>query len=166
MILAMTTSALISIGSHSSGGASEAALFVWQQRGFVRRQLQSSFSLGMDAKSVFDELFQVANDCRNRNWDGYDAEPLSDDAYKQAYFFIESLPVGTPAPTIGAEPDGDVTLEWHRSPRRTLSVSISPDGYIHYAALLPGLEKHYGSVPFFGETPPAVLHLIDRIHGA
>lgn len=165
MILAMTASALMSIRPNSTGGASDAACFVAHQVGLGRRQLQSSISLGMLGKGVFADLFQVAEDCRNGNWDGYDAEPVSDESYWHAYRFLESLPLGTPAPSIGAEPDGDVTLEWYRSPRRTLSVSISSEGDIHYAALLPGLEKHYGSVPFFGEAPTAILELIRRIHG-
>ncbi len=165
MILAMTASTLISIGSNSTGGASDAAHFVSEQLASGRRHLQSSFSLGMAGKGVFDELCEVADACGNRNWDGYDAEAISDEAYRQAYRFIESLPLGTPAPSIGAEPDGHLTLEWYRSPRRTLSVSVSPDGDIHYAALLPGPEKHYGSVTFFGETPSTILQLIKRIHG-
>jgi hypothetical protein len=100
--------------------------------------------------------------CREQNWDGYGAASVEDETYRQAYRFIESLPWGMPVPTVGAEPDGHVTLEWHRSPRRTLSVSISPDGDLHYAALL-GISKAYGSEPFFDEAPAAILNLIQRV---
>ncbi len=86
--------------------------------------------------TAFDELFQTFQKCREPNWDGYGAQPVSDWTYHLAYEFLKALPLGTPAPSAGAEPDGHVTFEWHRSPQRTLSVSISPHGELHFAALL------------------------------
>ena len=69
------------------------------------------------------------------NWDAYAAAP-GEEAFFLAYRFLEPLPLGAPAPSVGAEADGHVTLEWHRSPRRTLSVSVSAQGDLHYAARL------------------------------
>jgi hypothetical protein len=46
-----------------------------------------------------------------------------------------------------------------------LSVSVSPDGELHYAALL-GLSKAYGTEPFFGEAPRPILDLIFRVGSA
>lgn len=76
-----------------------------------------------------------------------------------------SLPIGFPAPSIGAEPDGHLTLEWHRSPRRTLSLSVSPDDELHYAGLF-GPSRVYGTEAYFGEVPKSVLHLIRRVYSA
>ncbi|MFH0937823.1 MAG: hypothetical protein V1899_00835 [Planctomycetota bacterium] len=67
-----------------------------------------------------------------------------------------------PMPSVGAEPDGHVTLEWHHSSRRTLSVSVSPDGELHYAALF-GASKVYGTEPFFGNVPKSILDLISQV---
>ena len=49
---------------------------------------------------------------------------------------IEALPHGFPSPTVTAEPDGYLNLEWYRNPRRLLSVSISPQSSLYWAALI------------------------------
>jgi hypothetical protein len=112
-----------------------------------------------------DELATVWEECRNPNWDGFKALPISQDALHGAYTFLESLPLGFPPPSIGAEPDGEVTLEWHRSERRTLSISVSPDGELHYAALL-GPNRVYGTEVFFGEVPRSIEDLIRRVYAS
>jgi hypothetical protein len=119
----------------------------------------------MAAKGVFDELFQTFEECREPNWDGYGAQPVSQDTYHLAYEFLEALPLGTPAPSPGAEPDGHLTMEWYRSPHRILSVSISPDGELHFAALV-GSAKIYGTEPFIGEVPKIISDLIQRVMAA
>jgi hypothetical protein len=84
---------------------------------------------------------------------------------RNTYQLLESLPLGFPAPSIGAEPDGQLTLEWHRSPRRTLSVSVDGDGNLHYAALL-GPNRAYGTEAFFGEFPDAIRQLVWKVYSA
>ena len=166
MILEMTASVFISTGSISSRGASDTARLVaeWAEEG--RRQLQASYSLGLGGKGVFDELCAVAEERSAPNWDGYGAEPVSEEAYRLAYRFLEALPLGTPAPTVGAESDGHVTLEWYRSPRWTLSVSVSPEGELHYSALLLGPSTAYGTEPFLGDVPIRILDLIRAVTNA
>ena len=165
MLMEATASAIISLGVVPTDGASDTARYVASQIEEGRRQLQNSFAFGMRAKGVFGELLQTLEECRESNWDGYGAQPVSDTTYQLAQKFIEALPLGTPAPSIGAEPDGHLTVEWYRSPRRTLSVSISPDGDLHYAALI-GSAKAYGTEPFFGEAPKAIVDLIHRVMAA
>ncbi len=113
-------------------------------------------------RAVFEELSQVFEECREPNWDGFSAQPVSDWTYHLAYEFLKVLPLGTPAPSSGAEPDGHVTFEWHRSPHRTLSLSISPKGDLHFSALL-GSAKTYGTEPFIGEVPKFICDLIDQV---
>ena len=116
-------------------------------------------------KGLFDELFETFEECREPNWDGYGAQPVSDETYRLAYEFLTALPLDTPAPSVGAEPDGHLTVEWYRSPERTLSVSISPDGDLHFAALL-GSAKTYGTEPFTDAVPKVVTDLIQRVTAA
>lgn len=111
---------------------------------------------------VSDELNLISEECREANWDGYQAEPVSEDTYQLAAQFLKALPLGTSMPAIGAEPDGHLTVEWYRSPHRTLSVSISPEGEFHYASLL-GASKAFGAEPFFGAVPEAIMNLIIRV---
>jgi hypothetical protein len=141
-------------------GSSETAQFVTERAEQGRRQLQSSNAIGL--RSVFNELCEVADECTSPNWDGYDAAPVSDETYRSACRFLEALPVGTPAPSVGAEPDGHLTFEWHRGPRRTLSVSVDPEDELHFAALI-GHTKDYGTQPFFGEIPERIFRLIQRV---
>ena len=165
MILEMTTSALICYNSMTTRGASATARYVAAQGEKGRRSLQESFYFGLAGKGVFDDLFAAAEECSAPNWDGQGAAPVAQETYRIAYQFSEALPLGTPAPSVGVEPDGQLTLEWYCSPRRTLSVSISPEGDLHYAALL-GPSKTYGTEPFFGSVPKPIIELISRVMAA
>ena len=78
---------------------------------------------------------------------------------------FEALPLGTPPPTVGAETDGHLTLEWYRSTNRVLSVSVSPEGLIYYAALL-GTSKRSGTEPFRGEIPEDIMRITHRLFAA
>ncbi len=149
-------------GMMRSRGNSETALFIDKEAQQGRRQLQESRVLGLRGKGAFDDLNHVYADCLEPNWDGYGAMPVSETTYRLAYQFLEALPLGTPLPSLGAEPDGHLTLEWHRSPRWTLSISVSPEGDLHYAALL-GTRKAYGTEPFFGDTPRTIMDLIQQV---
>lgn len=158
MIPEMTASS----GTLVSRGNSTTALFVEERAQEGYRRLQGSRALGLRGMGAFDELYQTYVECRDPNWDGYGALPVSEATYQLAYQFLEALPLGTPPPSFGAEPDGHLTLEWHRSPQWTLSISVSPEGELHYAALL-GIRKAYGTEPFFGDVPKTIRDLIHRI---
>lgn len=158
----MTAMVLPQFGATTSGGASATAGFIAKQIDQWRRQLQDSYALGQRAKGTFNELYQAFEECRRANWDGYGAVPVSQETFDQAYRFLGALPLGAPAPTVGAEPDGHITFEWYQSPRRTLSISISPESELHYAALL-GASKDYGTEPFFGDIPQNILGLVRRV---
>lgn len=162
MRLEMTASPIIPYGILGSRGNSATALFVDKEAQQGRRQLQESLVLGLRGKGAFDDLNQVYADCLEPNWDGYGATPVSEATYRLAYQFLEALPLGAPLPSFGAEPDGHLTMEWHRSPRWTLSISVSPEGELHYAALL-GTRKAYGTEPFFGDASRTMMDLIQQV---
>src|SRR6267143_20654 len=108
--------------------------------------------------NLLAELSLVAEECDAANWDGYGAAPVAKQTYSHARSFLDALPIGTPIPTVGAEPDGHLTFEWYRSSRRLLSASVSPEGELHYAALI-GPATAYGTEPFASEAPQAILDL-------
>ena len=113
-------------------------------------------------KGVFEELLKTFEECREPNWDGYGAQSVREETYDLAHQFLAALPLSTPVPSIGAEPDGQITVEWYRSPQRTLSVSVSPNGDLHYAALL-GAERICGTETFRARMPQVLSDLIARI---
>jgi hypothetical protein len=111
---------------------------------------------------AYDELVSVWDECKTANWDGYNALPVKEQTFYNTYFFIEALPLGFSLPSVGIEPDGYLTLEWYRHPRWTLSISISPEGILYYAALFgDSLEK--GSEVFSGKVSRTILDLIQRV---
>jgi|SRR5680860_688298 len=144
-------------------GFSDAARYIAQTASEGRKRLQQSVSLGVDQTRVLDELVAVWEECREADWDGHGALPVTQAAWQRAYCFLRAIPLGVQAPTVGAEPDGHITLEWYRSPRRTLSLSVSPEGDLHYAALL-GPNRAYGTEAFFGDVPSTILNLIRRAY--
>ena len=160
----MTT--LASISSAPSFGASEEARYIAKQSSETWQRMQESHSLGMKAKGVVDELYAIKEECSVPGWDGYQAAPITDETYRLAYFFLEVLPLGTPAPSPEAEPDGDIAFEWYQSPTHTLSISVSSDGYLHYSALF-GPNKVFGTEAFtFCEIPNFIVSLIRRANAS
>jgi len=144
-------------------GFSEAAVIVADatRRNYGRLAESVIFS----KQPAFDELGEVWNDCHNPNWDAHGAEPVERETLRNVYLFIEALPHGYPLPSVGAEPDGHVTLEWYRATNWVLSVSVSPEGVLYYAALL-GDEDPRGTCRFDGEVPNTILFWIRRVCAA
>jgi len=120
-------------------------------------------SAAFSKQPAYSELVTAWEECKTANWNGDDALPVREETFTSAYFFIGALPLGYPLPSVGAEPDGHLTLEWYRHPRWTLSISISPEGILYYAALF-GNSDVRGSEIFFAEIPKSILDLIQRVH--
>jgi hypothetical protein len=132
----------------------------------AQKRLDQTVSFGQFKQDAISDLWQVYMECRVPDWDGYGALAVSDETCQMARAVIEALSrelSSSQVPSAGAEPDGQLTLEWYRSPRRLLSVSIDPMGYLHYAALI-GASETYGTESFFGDAiPRTILDLIRRV---
>jgi len=124
-------------------------------------RLRQSFKLGLN-DDVYQDLQAVASACGDVGWDGFSAQPVIAETAQKAMGFLQALPLESPSPSVGAEPDGHVTLEWYKSTRQTLSVSVSPDGELHFAALM-GSNWQFGTETFLGEIPRSILALIRRV---
>ncbi|MGH8605194.1 MAG: hypothetical protein ACREXR_21120, partial [Gammaproteobacteria bacterium] len=59
----MTALALTHVGFWPTRGASETSRYVTRQTEQGRHRLHESYSLGLAAKGVFDDLFSVAREC-------------------------------------------------------------------------------------------------------
>jgi hypothetical protein len=116
----------------------------------------------LSKQPAIDELATTWAECRASNWDGYNAFPVKEETLNYTYAFIQSLPLGFPLPSVSAEPDGHLALDWYRDPHWTISVSVSPEGILYYAALL-GNSDPRGSEPFLGEIPKRLLSLIKEV---
>ncbi len=109
-----------------------------------------------------DQLIDVYQTCSTAGWEGASSLAVQSGTLLLAKELIESLPKSYRTPVISGEPDGHVALEWFVSARRILTVSVSPDRRLHWAALI-GTEDPRGSCMFYGEAPKTLLYWIGRI---
>lgn len=119
------------------------------------------YALSQDA--LLNELRQLSIDCSVADWDGYGARPIDDRSVYMASRFIAELPLFTPLPEIGVDPDGEVSLDWHVRARHSLSISIGADGSIAYAALF-GSSRMRGVEVIDGGIPDAVMAALHRLY--
>lgn len=166
MILANMDYAPASFWSVATNGASESARFIAKQllRGWIKTECSQTLGAGLDR--LRQNAFRIADECSKQGWDGYGAAPISAKTFLQVQRFIDAIPRGIPLPSVGAESDGHMTLEWYQNPSRVLSVSISPEGDVPYAALLGLPTRVSGSLPFLGEIPDEILRIVRRLFAA
>ncbi len=119
-------------------------------------------TFGYSQNKMIIQLDEIFSEFSSEGWDGYGAAPVTSETLLNARNLINCLPNNIPSPEIGAEPDGHVTLEWYRNPRRIVSVSVSPEGNLHYAALI-GASRYFGTEPFLGEIPLIIRDLINKV---
>lgn len=146
-------------------GYSHEAAYVYNQGEKARKQLRDSYALGWGGEAVFADLDEIQQECSQVGWDGYNARPVSPESYELAASFLKALPIGIPVPTVSADPDGQITLEWYVSPRKTVSVSVSQESELHFSAL-NGSSSNYGTEPFYGKAPRSIIELVQRLKAA
>jgi hypothetical protein len=149
---------MVTISSHSSAIAE----YVQKQDAISYSQLQRSNAFGLAASGIFEKLRSLFIDCSHSGWDGENAEPISNDVLRNTWIFLQSLPLGMEAPSVGAEPDGSITLEWYRSSSRVLSISINSDSRMYYAAL-NGISRRHGSDVISGYIADDIIEIINQI---
>jgi hypothetical protein len=149
-----------------SGHASPIADFVARQIENSRDMLQESNALGFAAKGTFQQLDEVFEECSSEGWDGEQAKPISEEVLRCARRFLRSFPLGMEAPEVGAEPDGAITLEWYRSPNKVISISINPDGWMYYAALIGTSKRHGADFSLMGVSDDLVEIISQVVRGS
>ncbi len=163
MILEVVAAAALgSTGIVGTTGSSNEASSLARAIAKDRQRLRENHTLGAGGDLAFRDLCAIVDECRFVNWDGYGALPVVERTFMYAAHFLRTLPLGTPIPIVGMEPDGEITLEWHKSAYHTLSVSVSPEGDLHYSALV-GPNTTYGTEAFLGDIPQIILDLVRRI---
>lgn len=141
-------------------GISDAAQTLEKTREAIARRQRNSVILSR--QQAIDAVFEAWQQA-NEGWRVSKHEPvISEDVMETACRFIESLPLGTPSPTVAGEPDGHISFEWYRNPRRLLSVSVTPDGRLYWAALI-GSEDPRSSSRFADRIPKSLLFYISRV---
>ncbi|MGH8226510.1 MAG: hypothetical protein ACREU3_01180 [Steroidobacteraceae bacterium] len=112
------------------------------------------------ANALIEEL---ADECREPNWDGYGANAVDTAAKAQAQRFVDLLPHRLPAPDPVPDPDGEIALTWDFGPGHILTIAIGADGTLTYAGLLGGGVKRHGVERLGATIPKAILQALEEL---
>ena len=113
---------------------------------------------------VLSELKKIYQEYSEKDWDGYGALPITQEAYHEAVRFLVALPLAwLPTPEVGPEPEGDIGIEWNFGKNRIFVVSINGTNIITYAGLLGTGNKTHGTEVFDGSIPQTIVNNISRI---
>lgn len=118
------------------------------------RSYSATFDKNNEIQQELDELFK---ECSEKDWDGYEANPITKDAYFEAKRFIKSLLSipSFPFPEIVPEPTGEIGFEWYKGKQQVFIVSVSGKNELVYAGLF-GPNKVHGT-EYFGDSLPSIV---------
>ena len=136
---------------------------VWSLFNEVQSQFLASQSFGGPIRKTIAELTDAFLDCYSPDWDGYKALAVKPQSYQNARRFLETLNGVLPQPSIGVDPDGEISLEWYRGPRLRFSLSIGPDSTIAYAGMF-GINTVHGTETFIDELPASIVQNLRRLY--
>ncbi len=119
------------------------------------KEFRSAETIGRSLEEALERLEEVFQECSEEGWDGYDAEPITEETYLEAKRFVEALPLFIPKPEITPEPSGEIGLEWSQGRNRVFVVSVSGRNELVYAGVF-GINEIHG-VEYFGDFLPAII---------
>ena len=128
----------------------------------IRRRLTESLALGGALHDTIDGLAEVYLEALEPGWDGYGAQPVSQEVLENAVAFLCRLPQELPMPDVSADAQGEIHFEWFSNPYRTFSVSISPAGVLSYAGLF-GPNRTRGLELLDGSIPDSIVSNVQRV---
>ena len=81
-----------------------------------------------------------------KNWDGEDAEPVTEDAVNFALKIVRKLPGNVAPPEIFSDPEGNIEFDWHLDNGTMFTISVGRPGDLAISGLRPGKSKLSGMV--------------------
>lgn len=129
----------------------------------VLDHVESSWALFGKKEEIIHRIREFGIECAEADWDGFGAEPVSQNALERAELFIRSLPESISMPEVSVEPDGDISFDWHPTGAKTFSVSAGPSDRFAYAWFDGTDRGHAVARSRNGEVPTRILEEILRI---
>jgi hypothetical protein len=130
----------------------------------IVREFKKAKTLGRqdDALQTLDEIFV---ECSQDGWDGYDAVPITEEAYLEGKRFLLSLPVTSfiPMPEVIPQPNGEIAFEWAKGNRQIFIASVSGQHEITFAGLF-GVNRIHGTEYFADSLPQVILENLRRLY--
>ncbi len=109
-----------------------------------------------------DAIVMLPQQYREKNWDGLEAAPIPEAAFREARSFLRKLPPSIPMPEVIAEPDGYLGLEWYSNKWLLYVVSFNGTGVLSCSGLI-GSERIYGTRYMDEGIPTEILRNIARV---
>jgi hypothetical protein len=123
-------------------------------------------SLSQDAhfKALLNELVVIVGNCFQQNWDGYNADPVTQSSVLEALTLLRSIKGRYTLPDeLTAEPDGSIALDWYGPDNKTYSVSVNGHGNIIFSGRFPDGGSLFGVHPLSNKLPQTLAESIYRI---
>lgn len=146
-------------------GVSPDSVRIWERIRESKEHFQD-YITGQQLQRLLSELDSVFVECSKANWDGYNAEPISSDAYLEAIEFLRLLPPFMSPPEIVPEPDGEIAFEWLQAEDRLFVVGLSGNNTITYSGMFGSDEKIYGTEHFVDSLPRIVTEKVQYLFHA
>jgi hypothetical protein len=131
----------------------------------VFQEIVSSIAMGGQFRQLCDDLAHLSRAAAANNWDGYGALALDTEALVYATRIANMLPVTEPPPEVSVDPDGEVSFDWQRDSKRTLSVSVGREGKVRYASIM-GESEAFGVEPWRDEIPEPIRRVLHEVISA
>ncbi len=129
-----------------------------QSIGSIWRNSQSSaFRI-----KLLEELYAIAQDCGSDGWDGYNALAVDFQTFACAVEFIREMPNISSLPELSADPDGDVSFDWHFGNAGIASIAVDGNHWLHYAVTI-GPRRFAGRLPKSERFPSQVQEILGAI---
>ena len=123
--------------------------------------VEQSLALFGPKAAAISQIWELARECSEPDWDCYGADPISSLAAALAEEFIRALPAAVPLPEFAPEPDGSISLDWAASRYRSITMSAGTRSRIAYA-WIDGSNTGRGVFKLDGgKVPRPVLSLIE-----
>ena len=117
----------------------------------------------LNKRPLLDELYQIYKECSETNWDGYDSQPISKEAYLEAEKLIRLLPTDFKKPEILPEATGEIVFEWYQGKRFIYTISVGGNNLITYAGIFGNTSKMHGTEYFGYKIPDIIIDNINRL---
>lgn len=166
----MTAATLTSTGIGSmafrpgSTGLSGAAVDLAHRLGGHLSNLREPLSLGGQYAEALNSLADLAREAAQPDWDGHGAAAIQMGSVQHARKLVRALPTNFPAPEVAADPDGEVSVEWYRSPNWVFSISVGQEGTLTYAGRFGRVNRVRGiEEGMTDELPSKIMVYLDHL---
>ncbi len=119
---------------------------------FFVRELEGA-SISVDWKYwLKNEAADLFFDCSQQGWDGYNAQPISNESVNCVHHLIDILPRNIGFPDLVPEPSGEIGLQWRKGNEKMIVIKLARRRII-FSVILASDEKYSGQKQFIGQIP-------------